>query len=144
MRHFLIKPEVAGGLGDHTKMDTSTHPPLVSKLHYVFDGWPGDVLLTSFPCFIVTSKAKKVFEEMQLTGFSVDLVEISRSDYFIELYPSKILPEFSWLKINGEVGRDDFGIAENRLIISEKALDVLLELGLQEATVIEFEIVGSK
>ncbi|HWV15050.1 MAG TPA: hypothetical protein VN030_06420 [Cellvibrio sp.] len=142
MKYFLIESEVAGGLGEHTKMDTSTHPPLVSELHYVFEGWSDDALLTSFPCFIVTSKAKQLFEEAQFTGLSFDVVETSKSDNFIELYPAKVIPEFSWLKISGGAGVDDFWIDKNCLIISERVLDVLLELGLQEAIITEFEIAG--
>lgn len=138
MNYYLIKPEVAGGLGEHTKMDTSTHPPIVEKLHYVFDGWSGDVLLTTFPCFIVTSEARKALEQMRFTGFDISCVEVSKSDIFIELHPSIILPEFYWLKVNGVAGVDDFGIANNRLIVTEKVLQVLQDLGLKEAIVCEY------
>ena len=55
MQYVYIEPEVAGGLGDHTVMDRSVHPPIVSKLHYQMEGWLGDALLESFPVFIVIS-----------------------------------------------------------------------------------------
>lgn len=45
MKYFYIEPEVAGGLGRNTVMNRAVHPPVVSKLHYHFDGWLGDVLL---------------------------------------------------------------------------------------------------
>lgn len=41
-KFFALEPEVAGGLGPNTVMDRSVHPPRVSHLHYVFDGWMGD------------------------------------------------------------------------------------------------------
>ena len=31
-KFFFIEPEVAGGLGEHTVMNQSTHPPKVSRL----------------------------------------------------------------------------------------------------------------
>ena len=139
MKFYMIKPEVAGGLGERTKMDTSTHPPLVDELHYVIDGWSGDVLLTSFPCYIVTPEARKALEKMQFTGFSFSSVEVSKSDIFTELHPNQILPEFFWLKVNGVAGKDDFGVANNRLTVSENVLAVLQDLGLNEAIVSEYE-----
>jgi hypothetical protein len=54
MEYFQIAPEVAGGWGRNTVMDRSIHPPHVTKLHFEFDGWLGDVLLESFPCYIIT------------------------------------------------------------------------------------------
>ena len=56
--YYFIEPEVAGGWGGNTIADTSVHPPKISKLHYQFDGWLGDDLLESFPCFIVSESLK--------------------------------------------------------------------------------------
>lgn len=72
MKFFLVEPEVAGGLGKYTIMDRNTHPPIVSKLHYQFDGWLGDVLLESFPCFIVTEAAKLKLQAVGATGIRFD------------------------------------------------------------------------
>jgi hypothetical protein len=38
-------------------LDTSTHPPAVSGLRYALDGWLGNVILTRFPCSIMTTSA---------------------------------------------------------------------------------------
>lgn len=38
MKHHIIEPEVAGGLGEGTIMSRNTHPPIVTRLHYKFDG----------------------------------------------------------------------------------------------------------
>lgn len=43
-----IEPEVAGGLGEETQMDSTVHPPLVKKLHLEFEGWLGDDILETF------------------------------------------------------------------------------------------------
>jgi len=138
MTYYMVKPEVAGGLGANTIMDSSTHPPKVDKLHYVFDGWSGDALLTSFPCFIVTMEAQKLLEENQLSGMCFSDVEVSKSDSFMELYPDKDLPVFSWLRINGVAGNNDFGIGNNRMIVSDRALKVLSQLGINEAIISEY------
>ena len=68
MEYFYVQPEVAGGLGALTVMDTTTHPPIVSKLHYHFDGWLGNVLLETFPCFIVTDGARQALQAIGATG----------------------------------------------------------------------------
>lgn len=68
MKCFCIEPEVAGGIGEITVMDRSRHPPIVSKLHYCFDGWGGGVLLTSFPCFIITQAAQKKLSRLGSQG----------------------------------------------------------------------------
>ena len=136
MKYFYIEPEVAGGLGENTVLDTSVHPPIVSRLHYEFDGWLGDVLLETFPCFIVTKDAKRKLQSIGATGITFDDVEITTSALFQGLYPNRQLPEFFWLQIEGKPGHDDFGIDHDlRLVISERALEVLRGLGISNALV---------
>jgi hypothetical protein len=140
MKFFYIEPEVAGGLGKNAVMDPSVHPPIVSKLHYEFDGWDGDALLTTFPCFIVTEAAKKKLQSAGLTGIRFDTVEVTTSGFFQDRYPNRQLPKFFWLKIMGTAGQDDFGIAKDlRLVVSEPTLKVLVGLGISNALVAPFE-----
>jgi hypothetical protein len=140
MKYFLIQPEVAGGLGENTVMDSSVHPPIVSRLHYKFDGWLGDVLLRSFPCLIVTEGAKRKLQSFGLTGMRFDKVEVTTSELFQELYPNRQLPKFVWLQIDGRPGHDDFGFAQNaRFVISGRALEVLRGLGISNALITPFE-----
>ncbi len=120
-------------------MDRSVHPPIVSKLHYEFDGWPDDALLTSFPCFIVTETAKKKLQSVGPTGIRFDEVEVTTSGFFQDCYPNRQLPKFVWLQVVGIPGEDDFGIAQNhRLVVSERALKVLEGLGISNALVTPF------
>jgi hypothetical protein len=141
MRYFNIEPEVAGSSeGDNSVMDRSVHPPIVSRLHYVFDGWLGDVLLTSFPCFIVTEGAKNKLMESGVTGVHFADVEITTSELFREIYPGRKLPRFAWLQVTGRAGQDDFGLVANkRLVVSERALDALKGLQLIHALIEPFE-----
>lgn len=99
---------------------------IVTKLHYQFDGWLGDDLIESTPCYIVSKRLEDAVTREKLTGFTLDEVEISGSEKFEVAYPDLELPPFVWLKVNGEPGTDDFGMtAELLLAISDRALHVL-------------------
>jgi hypothetical protein len=137
--YFKIEPEVAGGLGERTRMDVSTHPPKVFHLHYEFDGWSGDGILESFPCFIVTATKADQLESMDASGFQLRDVEISKSPTFEELFPNLDLPDFRWLDVSGTPGKDDFGIdADGVLVVSDRALAVLEEGGLEDCDIEEY------
>jgi hypothetical protein len=120
-------------------MDRSVHPPIVSRLHYEIAGWDGDVLLESFPAFIVTEDAMNKLMEIGVTGARFADVEVTTTYPFRELYPDTQLPRFVWLQITGRAGRDDFGLATDlRLVISERALDALKGLQLNDALIEPF------
>lgn len=96
----------------------------------------GDVLLTSFPSFIVTEEARRELERVSASGICFCDVQISKSETFEELFPDVELPTFHWMRVVGKAGVDDFGIAPNlRLVASERVLDVLQKLRLSEADV---------
>jgi len=127
--YYYVEPEISGGIGASSIMDNSCHPPIVKKLNYEFDGWLGDDIIESFPCFVISEKLKIELEEHSLSGFSLDDVEITKSEKFTDLHPNKDLPTFYWLKISGKAGKDDFGIAEDfRLVISEKTLSIFKKI----------------
>jgi len=141
MRYFYVIPEVAGGWGPNTVADTRVHPPIVSHLHYEFFGWTGDVLLTSFPCFIVTKKAARKLFENRVTGVHFGDVEVSTSGEFEDFYPGRQLPRFVWLQVVGLAGKDDFGMSvDHHLVISERALNILKQLQLTEALITPFQL----
>ncbi len=95
MPYYALEPEVASHLGDHAVVDRSVHPPAVERLHYEFDGWLGDDLLESFPCFMVTKGLRERLAESGLSGYLLDDAEVSASDLFEEIHPDQELPE-SW------------------------------------------------
>jgi hypothetical protein len=139
MRFFVLQPEVAGGLGRNTVLSRSTHPPVVTHLHYEFEGWPNDDLLTTFPCFIVSERLAHFLQEKCLSGFELQEVEVSLSEQFEELYPERAVPEFIWLNVNGEAGSDDFGVdVSGRLVVSETALGLLRSMNLQNCEAAEY------
>jgi hypothetical protein len=138
MSYYVLEPEVAGGFGAHTVIDRSSGKMVVQKLHYQFDGWLGDELLESAPCFIASEGLVREIESARLTGVRFDEVEITTSDQFRELYPNRQLPMFVWLKVEGKAGHDDFGIAPGlRLVVSKRALELLKRVGIANAASIE-------
>jgi hypothetical protein len=137
--YYYIEPEVAGGLGDDTIIDASVHPPIVTKLEYQFEGWLGDEVLETFPCFIVTDAVAREITSLELTGFSLDSVKVSKSSSFEEMEFSMLLPSFFWLKVEGEAGISDFGIANDyRLVVSDRAKVALSKYQIQNADFEEY------
>jgi hypothetical protein len=141
MTYYALEPEVAGHLGDRSVVDRSVHPPVVKRLHYEFDGWLGDDLLESFPSFIVTKSLCERLVQSGLRGCQFDHAEVSKSDLFEEIHPDRELPEFAWLKIVGRAGVDDFGLSpDHRLVVSQRALDILKSLKLDNCDTEEYQV----
>jgi hypothetical protein len=140
MRFYRLDPEVAGGWGPNTEFTrTPGEPVVVHRFHYQFDGWLGDELLESSPCFIVTQRLAEELQKHRLSGYELKAVEISTSEQFHELYPDRELPVFAWLYITGTAGIDDFGIdREGRLVVSEKAIGVLKTMRLDHCEVADY------
>lgn len=131
----VIEPEVAGGFGEQAILDTSVHPPIVKNFHFEFAGWLGDDILENFPCFMVTQSLKDKIESENLTGITFANVLITRSFNFNELYPDRQMPEFYWAKITGDATNDFFLGKDHRLVISEKAYELLKRFNIGNATV---------
>jgi hypothetical protein len=131
----ILEPEVAGGLGEGTVMDRSVHPPRVSRLVYEFEGWLGDDIVESFPCFLVTEALAQALTEAGLTGFALADVTVQTTDEFTQ-HSARPLPEFRWLQITGAAHLDDFWLhTDYRLAVSTRALDVLGTHRLDNAVV---------
>lgn len=136
MDYHVLEPEVAGALGEHTVMDRSTHPPVVSKLHYELAGWLGDDLLESFPCFVVTARLAERIDASDLVGATLDSLELSIHPEADELFASRELPKFRWLRVSGEGGVADWGLAEDgRLVVSDRAMAILSDVQLKHCDV---------
>jgi hypothetical protein len=124
-KRWQVRPEVAGALGENAIIDSSTHPPKVSRLHCHFDGWLGDDLLEVFPCFLVSERLARAIQQSNLTGWRLAPVEATESVEFEELYPNRGLPKFCWLQVIGDSAADFSLSAESHLVVSEEALRML-------------------
>lgn len=131
----ILEPEVAGGWGPGTDADTTVHPPIVRRLVYEFEGWLGDDLLETFPCFVVTDRLAKAIKTSALTGYELDPVEVVKSEMFEELQPGCELPDFHRLLVLGDTGKDDFSIDNQRLRVSDAALAVLSQFGMEHCDI---------
>jgi len=126
MKFYAIEPEVSGELGSDTSLDRNSHPPVVTKLHYEFQGWLGDELVESFPCYLVSKRLQDVIEKGKFSGAKFADVKITLSPEFRTLQPDAKLPVFVWLQVIGTPGKDDFSLsADFRLVISDRALNTL-------------------
>lgn len=136
---FTLEPEVAGNLGPGTVMDTTTHPPTVERLNYEFEGWLGDELVESFPCYLVSDHLRRLIEAARPTGCAFADAEITTSDEFAERHPDIVLPRFTWLRVTGRAGRDDFGLsAGHRLVVSARLLEAMRQSALEHCDVEPF------
>ncbi|RJQ79986.1 hypothetical protein D5S17_09455 [Pseudonocardiaceae bacterium YIM PH 21723] len=139
MTFYQLEPEVPGQWGANTQLDTSTHPPVVQRLHLELDCWLGDDLITSFPAYLVTPSAAERLGEASLTGFELRDAEINQSEQSIEVDGPEEIPAFRWLHITGQAAQDDFGIgAGNELVVSQTALEILRAGTLANCEVTEY------
>lgn len=142
MNYHVLKPEVAGSFGPNTIfVDRKARPPLLKKLHYEFNVWLGDPILETVCCYIVTGQVRNKIIAMQATGASFDEVEVSTVYPFEEICRGCILPSFTWLKVTGLGGADDFGYTSHDafLVVYERVLDALVEAGMSHYEIAEFE-----
>ncbi|MER9288741.1 hypothetical protein [Mesorhizobium sp. L2C084A000] len=101
--YFKIRPNVAGGIGENTVLDSSVHPPIVTKLHYEVEGWFGDVIVATFPCLLVTEETRRALQKMGFSGATFADAEVTTSEECQEDQPGLELPPFVWLKVNGRL-----------------------------------------
>lgn len=140
MKYFTLEPEVAGGFGPNSILNTSVRPPSVTKFHYEFDVWLGDPLLEAVGCFIATEALKERIQAMNATGVSFSTVEVSKSIQFKDLYPNCQLPKFVWLQVTGRPGIDDFGLSsKHSLVVSEKIRNALKAAGMSHADISDYK-----
>ena len=139
MRYYILGPEVAGGFGANTQLKSSCHPPKVDCLHLEFEGWLGDCLIESFPCFVATESVIESLKAAGTTGIEDRDVEVSTTDGFRELYPDREIGRWRWMQAVGTPGLDDIAVTESaRLVASERAVEILRSHGLEHCDIEEY------
>ena len=137
-QEFVIRPEVAGGLGSDSILDHSVHPPVVHRLHYVFSGWLGDDIVESFPCYLVSTRLAGAITHAGLSGVRFDDAIVSKDPQFVRFFPevAASLPEWRWLRPTGQAHESDFWQMPNgRLVVSAQALEVVRGFNLHHCEV---------
>lgn len=143
MPFYLLSPEVAGGWGPNIQARRDTHPPIVTHMHYEFEGWSGDDLLTTFPEFVVTDRLAAALESSTLTGFRLGSVEVSAGGMWEQMYADRPLPPCRWLQVSGKACQADLGkTALADLVVSAPALELLRSFTLSACTVQPWALSG--
>lgn len=138
--YYKISPEVSGGLGSETVMDTSAHPPVVSRLHFEVVDWLGDCIVTTFPEYLVVRATGVALQEAGFSGFRLADAIISETDEFQDMNPGGELPDLVWLVVDGTAGADDLGLADKaQLVVSEAVLEVFRANGFTVGTATVWE-----
>jgi hypothetical protein len=135
---YTLRAEVAGGLGPQSVLDSSTTPPVVSRLHYDFVSWLGDDIVASFPCNLVTEALAKAIVDEGLTGAQIDEVTVTKNPQFERFFPDTVasLPEWKWLRPTGQPHDSDFWQDDQGiLIVSERALKLLRKFSLENCRI---------
>jgi hypothetical protein len=137
---YSLSPEVAGDFGEESVLDTTKHPPVVSRLHYEFGGWDGDDIVATFPVTIVTDALANAILEHGLTGAEFDDVIVTKDPQFEEFFPTEAaaLPKWRWLRPVGRPHAADFWQKDSgELVVSERALRLLRQFHLNHAEIEE-------
>ena len=117
-------------------MDRSTHPPIVSRLHYELADWLGDCIVQTFPCFLAVRSTGAHLTSAAYTGFHLDTAHVTVTDLYREINCNEDPPELDWLVIHGQSGREDFGLTSDaHLVVSSRALRLMQTDGLAHCAV---------
>lgn len=133
MNYYLLNPEVAGELGNGSKVIYECgNIKEVIFLEYNFMGWQGDELLTTYPCFIVTESLQNDIILNGLTGVKFNNIAMTFSDEFYDLCKDVKVPKFVQIICNNlyecnveNLLYDFYFNKYDDIIVSEKALNVL-------------------
>jgi predicted secreted protein len=100
----------------------------------------GDDLVETFPTYIVTTGLSDAIASSGLSGIELDDVLVTKDPQFEQFFPdvAAALPSWRWLRPVGTPHQSDFWQDEaGRLVLSEKALDILQRFQLANAEVVE-------
>ncbi|MBM7772932.1 hypothetical protein JOD54_003136 [Actinokineospora baliensis] len=137
--YYKLDPEVPGGIGELSELDTGVAPLVVRRLHYEFDSWFGDCLGQSSPIYILAKYAAVDLERHGFSGFNLREVLVTRSEVWEQLDLKITLPQFVWLDVVGVGGQHDIGRVDKAgLVVSSTVLDVLKSHRLDHCKIVEF------
>lgn len=134
MKYYLLKPEVAGELGDSSEIIyEGGRIKVVVFLEFVFKEWLGDEILKARPCYIVTNGIKDSFLKNGITGVKYEDIKMSFSEEFIDMHKDtsnvpafvRIIPFNRIEEIDSNMEEDIYLDKYNRLVVSEKTIKIL-------------------
>lgn len=141
--YYTIDPEVTGELGEDSSYDEAQRAADKGPLQLIFEGWLGDDLVAMSPFWFVTEQLASAMKEASLTGFELDPVTVSKGDQW-ELAARFELPPV-WFRLipTGSIESSDDVALDDRLVVSNQALEVFQSFSLTQATVTPFDETSS-
>jgi hypothetical protein len=125
MTRLELRPEVPGFITG-ASYDYSIKPPKVVHPVLAIDGWMGDDLLASHPCFFVTERLARALKSSNLSGFELaGEVTIQPTEIYKGLNPIRGLPVLQWFQPSEEDGFDFYFEKRVHLKVSPRAWDLL-------------------
>jgi len=98
-RFYALDPEVPGGMGVRTVITNraelgagASGIPQVAVLELVLDGWMGDDLLQTYPCYVVTAQLAAAIGAAGLSGAVFEEVLVSASEQYTMVQAAGRLP----------------------------------------------------
>jgi hypothetical protein len=106
----------------------------------VFDTWLGDDVVRAHPLLLVTAPLKPELERLAPSGVAgITPARCEPSIFFKRHNPGCELPDFWAVRVAGQAGVDDFGLAaDGSLVISRRVLDVLMRFRLRQAVFAQY------
>ncbi|HUA64579.1 MAG TPA: hypothetical protein VME24_01950, partial [Alphaproteobacteria bacterium] len=136
MQYYVIVPQGYGQLGERTVVDR--HSGEIIKVEVMLEHVPEDELTeVGGDIYLASIVLAKALAENYPTCFDFEGTTVCKAPQMAKRI--KTLPEFVWLKIRGIGLKDDFGLLNNRLVISETALEFLRQFKIRESEVTRFE-----
>ena len=138
---FIVEPHAPGRLGERTELDVSVHPPVVHRLHFLFEGWLGDDLVQDYPVYLTTERLARAMDAARLSGVVWESVETEWDDQARLLvgtspeFPRNLPRDWRWMKIDANPTADLWLGFEARLHVTERALQVLQRFNIDNADV---------
>jgi len=124
---FALEPLVAGELGEATELDTSTHPPVPSRVQYVLDQPTDEDIIESFPVYLVSDVLGAALEAAELSGFGLADAETVPSDNYRDLWGEVPHKTYRWLRVAGPRTADCWIGDDLMLVVSDRMYAVIAE-----------------
>jgi hypothetical protein len=162
---YHVEPSVDGGFGERTQLvkgDGNFGDELsrtdVSVLAHQFQGWSGDEIVTSFPCYLITQRLLDDLLRTGLTGISHESAIIAVSDEPFTSLTAIEEQRFVWLKPTGKIDHipkslkqsqdpikwagHDFSLTPNaQLVLTERAINAIGYARIRHSIIRAFPVV---
>ncbi|GAA3537516.1 hypothetical protein [Kribbella ginsengisoli] len=137
---YSVDPQVAGELGEGTVMDSSVHPPAVSRVEFVLDSPETDDLVQSFPVYLISDLLADRVGQAGLTGIRLAHAEVRPSEEFLAAFGEVPHRNYLWLQLENSEGADAWLDDSLELCVSDRLMRILEEGTLSDCIISEIKV----